>query len=298
MAVLGKGNANGGCSLLHAAGLGYGASVALDLPVKVRLLDKPSKRGPPEDPDGLLQAVLDTWAAQNLAFPDGIEPQQLHWRVDSSIPMRQGLKSSSATAVAALRALCDASDTDLDDPTLVELAVTAQIQAGVTITGSVGDTWAAVSPGWKLVDSQAPVREGVLLEGEVPDSEAWEVALVLRGQRKARPTLEQFQPHATAFQQALQSLQEGNLLMAMTWNGRGVAAALGDVEGRKMANDAFMNTARAAFITGSGPALAIVLPKNQPQAMTRIQRWFEARYKDIEIVLTSFSKPSQRESTA
>ena len=86
--------------------------------------------------------------------------------------------------------------------------------------------------------------------------------------------------------------------MAMTWNGRGVAAALRDVVGRKMANDAFMNSARAAFITGSGPALAIVLPKNQPQAMTRIQRWFEARYKNIEFVLTSFSKPSQRESTA
>ncbi len=29
MAVLGTGNANGGCSLLHAAGLGYGASLAL-----------------------------------------------------------------------------------------------------------------------------------------------------------------------------------------------------------------------------------------------------------------------------
>lgn len=298
MAVLGTGHANGGCSLLHAAGLGYGASVALDLPVKVRLLDRRSKRGPPDDPDGLLQAVLDTWGAQSMAFPNGLAPDQLHWRVDSSIPMRQGLKSSSATAVAALRALCDASDTVLDDVALVEMAVSAQIQAGVTITGSVGDTWAAASSGWKLVDSQAPVREGVLLEGEVPDSEAWEVALVLRGQREARPTLEQFQPHATAFQQALQSLQEGNLLMAMTWNGRGVAAALGDVEGRKMANDAFMNTARAAFITGSGPALAIVLPRNQPQAMTRIQRWFETRYKNVEFMLTSFSKPPNHESTA
>ena len=165
MAVLGKGSANGGCSLLHAAGLGYGASVALDLPVKVRLLDKPSKRGPPDDPDGLLQAVLETWGAQDMEFPNELEPDQLHWRVDSSIPMRQGLKSSSATAVAALRALCDASNTVLDEAALVELAVSAQIQAGVTITGSVGDTWAAATSGWKLVDSQAPVREGVLPGG-------------------------------------------------------------------------------------------------------------------------------------
>jgi len=297
MAVLGKGDAHGACSLLHAAGLGYGASVALDLPVTVRLLDKPSKRGAPDDPDGLLQAVLDTWTQHGMAVPGGAKPDRLHWRVDASVPMRQGLKSSSATAVAALRALCDASDTALEEAELVELAVTAQIQAGVTITGSVGDTWATATPGWKLVDAQAPVREGVLLEGHMPDSDAWDVALVLRGQREARPTLEQFQPHVTSFQQALQSLQEGNLLMAMTWNGRGVAAALGDVEGRKMANDAFMNTARAAFITGSGPALAIVLPKNQPQALTRIQRWFESRYENIEFLLTSFLEPSSDAST-
>ena len=57
MAVLGSGNANGGCSLLHAAGLGYGASLALDLPVKVRLLDKEPRRQL-EDTDGLLEAVM------------------------------------------------------------------------------------------------------------------------------------------------------------------------------------------------------------------------------------------------
>ena len=44
MAVLGKGHAHGACSLLHAASTGYGAAMALDFPVTVRLLDVPSKR--------------------------------------------------------------------------------------------------------------------------------------------------------------------------------------------------------------------------------------------------------------
>ena len=43
MGILGTGKANGACSLLHAAGLGYGASLALDLPLAVRLLDTPWK---------------------------------------------------------------------------------------------------------------------------------------------------------------------------------------------------------------------------------------------------------------
>ena len=43
MAVLGRGKLTAR-SLLHAAALGYGAAMALDLHVTVRLLDKPSKR--------------------------------------------------------------------------------------------------------------------------------------------------------------------------------------------------------------------------------------------------------------
>ena len=57
MVVLGSGTSNGGCSILHAAGLGYGASLALDLPVKVRLLDKKPRREL-DDPDGLLEQIL------------------------------------------------------------------------------------------------------------------------------------------------------------------------------------------------------------------------------------------------
>ena len=43
MAVIGTGQAHGACSLLHAAGTGYGASLSLDLPVIVKALDKPSQ---------------------------------------------------------------------------------------------------------------------------------------------------------------------------------------------------------------------------------------------------------------
>ena len=53
MAVIGTGQAHGACSLLHAAGTGYGAAISLDLPVIVKALDRPSKREL-KDPDNLL----------------------------------------------------------------------------------------------------------------------------------------------------------------------------------------------------------------------------------------------------
>ena len=70
MARLGKGTANGACSLLHAAGLGYGASLALDLPVVATLLDKASRREL-DDPDNLLAAVLESWTAAGHQLPPG-----------------------------------------------------------------------------------------------------------------------------------------------------------------------------------------------------------------------------------
>ena len=154
LAVLGNGKAHGACSLLHAAGLGYGASIALDLPVAVRLLDSPSKRNL-DDPDELLDQVLAAWTAAGHELPEGKSSEAFHWAVASKIPARQGLKSSAAIAVAALRALADATSTDLETAEIVAMAAQAQIDAGVSLTGSIDDAWACAVSGWKLIDPQA-----------------------------------------------------------------------------------------------------------------------------------------------
>ena len=116
----------------------------------------------------------------------------------------------------------------------------------------------------------------------------WTVLLVLRGPREVQPNLEDFASQATAFQQALSALQEKNPLVAMTWNGRGTVAALRDIEGRKMANDSFMNSARAAGVSGSGPALVIVVPKQQKPTVERIKSFYSSRHPNATIVQTSF----------
>ena len=287
MAVLGKGSAHGACSLLHAAALGYGACVALDLPITVRLLDRPSKREV-VDPDDVLRHLMEARINEQHPLPEGFESDDLHWGVNSKIPAKQGLKSSAATCIAALRALCDATDTALEPYELVHLAAQAQLAAGVSLTGSIDDAWGCMTPGWKLIDVQAPVSEGVLLENQGLSEDDWTVLLVLREPRTEQPNLEDFAPHLNAFQQAFEAIQAGNALVAMTWNGRGMAAVLRDIEGRKMTNDSFMNSARAAGISGSGPALVIVVPKQQQPTVERIKSWYTTRHKNVEIIETSF----------
>ena len=287
MAVLGKGNAHGACSLLHAAALGYGANMALDLPMTVRLLDRPSKREV-NDEDGVLDAVLTAWLEAGHPLPSDFERDELHWGVNSKIPKKQGLKSSAAACIAGLRALCDATEVRLEAAEIVSLAAQAQTTAGVSLTGSIDDAWACMTPGWKLIDVQAPIAEGVLMDEPGLSAEDWTVLLVLRGPREYQPTLEEFASQATAFQQALVALQDGNPHVAMTWNGRGTVAALRDVEGRKMANDSFMNRARSAGISGSGPALVIVVPASQAPTVERIKSWYSLRFPEAEIIETAF----------
>ena len=281
MAVLGTGTSNGGCSLLHAAGLGYGASLALDLPVTVRLLDRQSRREL-DDPDNLLATVLEVWTQSGHPKPDG----ELFWSVKSEIPPRQGLKSSSAVAIAAIKALCDASDYTLENADIVDIAAAAQLASGVSITGSYDDSWAALEGGWKLINANAEdARSGVLLESPGPNSDDWNVLLVCRGDRNNRPQLEDFSFHQQAFVQALNALQEGKDLVALTWNGRGVVGALNDPTGRKLTNDAFVNGARAAGISGSGPAIVIFAPAVNSQSIEQLKKWY-SRTGNLELIET------------
>ena len=281
MAVLGSGNSNGGCSLLHAAGIGYGASLALDLPVKVRLLDKESKRAL-DDPDGLLEQVLTAWKNAGHSVPDG----ELYWSVRSEIPPRQGLKSSSAVAVAAIKALCDATEIELENADIVDIAAAAQLSAGVSITGSFDDSWAALEGGWKLVNANAEdARSGLLLESPGKRSDDWSVILVCRGDREKLTELEDFTLHQQAFVQALNALQEGNDLVALTWNGRGVIGALNDPVGRRLTNDAFVNGGRAAGISGSGPAIVIFASAVSRPTIERIKQWY-SKNDSMEVIET------------
>jgi shikimate kinase len=282
MTVLGTGNANGGCSLLHAAGLGYGASLALDLPVKVRLLDKEPRKDL-EDPDGLLDAVLESWKKAGLAIPEG----DLFWSVNSKVPPRQGLKSSAAVSVAAIKALCSATEIELENADIVDISAAAQLASGVSLTGSYDDSWAAIDGGWKLIDSNAEdARSGLLLESVGPATDDWTVLLVLRGDRIERPELEDFSTQQQSFSQALAALQDGKDLVALTLNGRGVVAALNDTDARRMANDAFVSGARAAGISGSGPAIVIFAPAISKPTIERLIKWYE-KFDDVEIITTS-----------
>ena len=288
MAVIGTGQAHGACSLLHAAGTGYGASIALDLPIIVKALDRPSKRQL-EDSDGVLPAVVEAWVSNGLALPEGLEANDIHWAVASKIPQNRGLKSSAALSVAGIKALCEATNTDLSDFEIVSLSSQAQVNAGVSITGSIDDSWACLTKGWRLINANAEdIESGVVMSGPGPNPDDWIVLIAARDERKSRPELENFAPLFQEFEKALIALQQGEILNCLTINGRAVCSVTNDLQGRKIANDAFINGARASGVTGSGPAVVIIIPSLVRSSAERIKSALSRLMSSDQIIETKF----------
>ena len=288
MAVIGTGQAHGACSLLHAAGTGYGASLSLDLPVIVKALDRPSKRKL-KDHNNLLPTVVDTWVENQLPLPNGLVKEDIFWAVASKIPQSRGLKSSAAISVAAVKALCDATQTELDDAQIVSLSSQAQVAAGVSITGSIDDSWACLTKGWKLIDANSEdINEGVVMEGPGLNPDDWVVLIAARDPRKDRPQIEDFAPMFNEFEKALIALQQGEILNCLTINGRAMCSVTNDLQGRKISNDAFINGARSSGMSGSGPAVLIIVPSLLQSSSDRIKSNLKRLMPENLIIETKF----------
>jgi len=249
MKVLAEAKANAAISILHALGLGKGCSLGINLQTTVELVSESQEIK--EDYHSLLDSIEFIWTQQGLPLPDNFG-----WRISSDIPIGQGLKSSSALSCAALKALNDATWAGLNDFEIVDLAVSSQRHAGCTISGSMDDTWASISTGWKLVDPYQSAAESVLLEGEL--NESFSVFIILRGRRSNTIDIETFKNQSKIFDRALSSLSNGSIFHAMSSNGMAVAAATGDDEALRICNNAIANGAISASITGSGPAISVV----------------------------------------
>jgi len=71
-------------------------------------------------------------------------------------------------------------------------------------------------------------------------------------------------------------------------NGRAMASVTNDAEGRRFANDAFVNGARAAGISGSGPAIVFVFPSAAESSIRRLESRFAAQAAGRTLLRTTF----------
>jgi len=259
--VIGSGSANGAISILHALGTGRGCSVGIQLATEVQIVDKTLEVD--YDRHGLLDAIESCWRDEGLPMP-----RDIGWKIESTVPIGQGLKSSSALSCAAFRALNSCGWSGLSNSEIADLAAKAQLKSNCAITGSMDDNWASLESGWKLVDPSLGATDSIIIQGSMDDSLS--VLVCLRGKRLVEISPTSFSEHRPIFERSLASIMSGSALDALSSNGMAVSAATSDHEALRISNLCIASGAIASGVSGSGPAIAIVCFEEDTESISRI----------------------------
>jgi shikimate kinase len=188
----------------------------------------------------------------------------VHIVTRSEIPIASGLKSSSAAANAAVLALVEALDVELEPLDIVKLGVLAARRAGVTVTGAFDDACASFFGGLVFTDNEhdvllkrVEINATVLIY--IPRSKAFSAKADVSRARLLAPWVD------SAYHLAL----NGEYAKAMVLNGVLYCAAFGFSPEPILS--ALGAGAQAATLSGTGPAYIALVDRSSLRSVK--QAW-------------------------
>lgn len=245
----GRARAFGAVTIVNAISIGKGAAMGIELftEAEVEVCGKNIEvdiEGNPNEDKSLARIAV----AKVLKLA-GID-QGAYVYVKSNIPIGKGLKSSSAAANAIVLATLKAVGLELDDKMVLDIAVDAAIDAGVTITGAYDDACASYFGGIVLTDNlnrrlirrvDAPIDLSVVIL--VPE---WKIYTKSFNKKILEPI-------APLVDIAFKLAVDENYWESMLLNGILHASAIG-VNPKKIV-DAIVAGAISAGLSGTGPSI-------------------------------------------
>jgi shikimate kinase len=259
MADVGKAVAYGAVTIINAISCGLGAALGVDLRTEatVKLTDEPGKikgriLSDPEESTALIENTV-----SRVLRHFGLEDEHgAYVETESNIPVARGLKSSSVAANAITLASLAALGKKVNDLTAVNIGVDSALDAGVTITGAFDDACASFFGGIVITDNFArkilkkvrPVEEHPILI-YVPVAKAYTINSDVQKMKIIADEVKAL--HRMALR--------GDWLGAMTLNGLAYSTVLGCDS--NIAVDALDAGALAAGLSGKGPSVAAVVPR-------------------------------------
>lgn len=250
----------GAISFLNAIPQGIGCAAAVSLPVTVDLAYDPlppQSRATLEVPQGEVPPLFRWTLDKVYETVAGAAGYRFRADVRSTIPPGKGLKSSSAVSVALARAFRRVLGHPPSPAETATISAKAALAAGVSVTGAFDDALASAMGGVVVADVRAHWQ---MLSTEVP---AGLQALIWVPQQD-RPDLnvkaaDLRTPDMNA-KEAVRLALRGDFLRAMRYNSLVVERALG-YDYAKLRELALSKGAVAAGVTGNGPAVAFVVPR-------------------------------------
>ena len=250
---------HGAISLVNAIATGYGSALGISLKVRVEV-ELQKGNGILFQPEGgtpLLRNII------NRSLPKEITKNNLLViKVDSQIPAGMGLKSSSAVSSATALACTALVGNELDDKIILNLAVRASLDAGVTITGAYDDSTACYFGGIVVTNNY----EYELIQREEAPADLYAVVFLPNNNRYGN--IRNLYLFSDLFMDAFNLAKTRQYWKAMKLNGLLTASALsGDY---KPILTALQRGALSASISGNGPSIATVTYKEHIDDITQI----------------------------
>lgn len=281
MALIGRAVAYGAVTVINAISCGLGAALGISLRTEatVKLTDEPGRvegriLSDPHESTILIEKVV-----RGVLKHFNLEDQYgAYVETKSNIPIARGLKSSSAAANAITLATASALGEKIDDLTAVNIGVDASIDAGVTITGAFDDACASYFGKIVITDN----LERIVLKIFEPEEDY--VVLIHVPPKKvytAKSDVNRMRVISEEIKALHRMALSGDYWCAMTLNGLAYSAVLGyDVS---VAVDALSVGAIAAGLSGKGPAVAAVVPRDRVSSVRSLWRKYEGEIIEASI---------------
>lgn len=258
-----SGRSHGSITVINAMPSGIGATIGVDLRTEAEFSVDGDERvvtiGNDGSEDTTMARICVSRAYERAGIP---EPEGWTLVTRSEIPVSRGLKSSSAACNAILRAVMSELDFTMDPVDLIRLGVVCAREAKVTVTGSFDDACGCGLGGLVMTDNR---RDEVLARSDIEDRDV--VIHVPRFKiRKSSMPVEALRAAAPELREAI-DIAMTDPYRAMTINGRVISKVQG--VDNSLAERAVSMGALGAGMSGSGPAIAIVVPKGDGESFAR-----------------------------
>ena len=243
---------HGAISIVNAIATGKGSALGISLKVtaEISLENGQGIKFHRTKDDKLLRNVV-----YKIIPAEIIANNMISIQIESEIPLGFGLKSSSAVSNAVALACSRLIDSNMGDYTVLDIAVSASLDAKVTVTGGYDDAAACYFGGFVLTDNY---KRNLIRREKAPDNL---YAIILLPQNASRGNINKLSIMSDFFINAFNLAEAGEYWKAMKLNGVLASAALS--VNYEPVRAALERHALGASVSGNGPSLAAVAYENR-----------------------------------
>lgn len=260
---------HGAVSIVNAIGAGKGSALGISLQTVAEVAVEFGMGHSIRFLSGKTSDLLINAIVRKILPPRLLNEGAVTVRVTSEIPIGFGLKSSSAVSNAVALACSRLASDQTDDSAVLDAAVSASLEAKVSITGAYDDACACYYGGIVMTDNS---KRELIHHSDGPDDL---YAVILLPRKVRRGEVAKLKVFSDLFEVASDLAIGGEYWKAMRLNGTLVSAALStDYSPTLRALEA---GALSASVSGNGPSTAAIVDAQTLPAVKAALSEFDGR---------------------